>query len=158
MTLKVGDQAPEFSLKTITAEGPKDVTMSSMKGSPVVLLFFPLVNTPVCHQELCSVRDDLKAYETVGAKVCAISVDSPFAQKLWADANGYTFTLLSDFNKEASKAYGALFEDLIGLRGVSKRSAFVVDKEGIVRFAAVSDDPKQMPDFDAIKACVQSLS
>ena len=158
MTLNVGDTAPDFSLKTITTDGPTDVKLSDHKGKNVVLLFFPLVNTPVCHEELCSVRDDLKAYQDLNAQVFAISVDSPFAQKLWADANQYTFTMLSDFNKEASTAYGALFADLIGLKGVSKRSAFVIDKEGVVRYAAVSDNPKQMPDFAAIKSCLANLS
>ena len=87
-----------------------------------------------------------------------ISVDSPFSLKAWAEKEGITIPLLSDFNKEVSAAYGAQFEDLLGFKGVAKRSAFVVDGAGVVRYASVSDDPKQLPDFEAIKACLQTLN
>jgi peroxiredoxin len=156
--VSVGQKAPDFTLKTIGQSGPTDFTLSSLKGKNVVLLFFPLVNTPVCHAELCGVRDTLADYQKLNAEVVALSVDSPFAQKLWADANHYKFTLVSDFNKEVSKAYGAQHEDLIGLKGVAKRSAFVIDKEGVLRFVWISDNPKMQPDFAAIQACLKGLS
>ena len=152
MTLEIGAIAPDFTLKTKTVDGLKDVTLSEHKGeSNVVLLFFPFAFTSVCMAEACSVRDDLKAYEELNAKVYGISVDSPFAQEAMAIKEGLNFPLLSDFNKEVSKSYGVLYEDFIGFQGVSKRSAFVVSKEGTVALAWSSDDPKQLPDFTQIK-------
>lgn len=153
MTLDIGAIAPDFTLKTKTADGLKDVTLSEHKGeSNVVLLFFPFAFTSVCMAEACSVRDDLKTYEELNAKVYGISVDSPFAQEAMAIKEGLNFPLLSDFNKEVSKSYGVLYEDFIGFQGVSKRSAFVVSKEGTVALSWSSDDPKQLPDFAQIKA------
>jgi peroxiredoxin len=153
MTLSVGTTAPNFTLKTKTPEGLSDVSLSSHKGSSsVVLLFFPFAFTGVCTEETCSVRDDLSAYENLNAKVYGISVDSPFAQEAMALKENLNFPLLSDFNKETSLAYGVLYEDFIGFKGVSKRSAFVVSKDGEILFAWSSEDPKQLPDFQAIKA------
>jgi peroxiredoxin len=153
MTLSVGTAAPNFTLKTKTPEGLSDVSLSSHKGSSsVVLLFFPFAFTGVCTEETCSVRDDLSAYENLNAKVYGISVDSPFAQEAMALKENLNFPLLSDFNKETSLAYGVLYEDFIGFKGVSKRSAFVVSKDGEILFAWSSEDPKQLPDFQAIKA------
>lgn len=158
MGLKIGDKAPGFTLKQKTADGLKDVSLSDFQGKKnVVILFFPLVYTSVCTDEMCSVSQGLADYEGLNAQVLGISVDSPFAQEAWAKANNITAPLLSDFNKEVSAAYGSQFEALIGFKGVAKRSAFVVDKAGVVRFASVSDDPKVVPDFDAIKACLKSL-
>ena len=153
MTLSVGTTAPNFTLKTKTPEGLSDVSLSSHKGSSsVVLLFFPFAFTGVCTEETCSVRDDLSAYENLNTKVYGISVDSPFAQEAMALKENLNFPLLSDFNKETSLAYGVLYEDFIGFKGVSKRSAFVVSKDGEILFAWSSEDPKQLPDFQAIKA------
>ena len=152
MTLPIGVDAPDFTLKTKNAEGLQDVTLSSFKGeSNVVLLFFPFAFTGVCTEETCSVRDDLSSYEELDAKVLGISVDSPFAQEAMALKEGLNFPLLSDFNKTVSKAYGVLYEDFIGFEGVSKRSAFVVSKNGAITLSWSSDDPKQLPDFEAIK-------
>ena len=153
MTLSVGTTAPDFTLKTKTPEGLSEVSLSSHKeSSSVVLLFFPFAFTGVCTEETCSVRDDLSAYEKLNAKVYGISVDSPFAQEAMALKENLNFPLLSDFNKETSLAYGVLYEDFIGFKGVSKRSAFVISKEGEILFAWSSEDPKQLPDFEAIKA------
>ena len=152
MTLSVGSSAPDFSLKTKTPEGLSDVTLSSFKGeSSVVLLFFPFAFTGVCTEETCSVRDDLSSYESINAKVFGISVDSPFAQEAMAIKENLNFPLLSDFNKDVSTAYGVLYEDFIDFKGVSKRSAFVISKSGEITFAWSSEDPKQLPDFSAIK-------
>ena len=152
MTLSVGSSAPDFSLKTKTPEGLSDVTLSSFKGeSSVVLLFFPFAFTGVCTEETCSVRDDLSSYESINAKVFGISVDSPFAQEAMAIKENLNFPLLSDFNKDVSAEYGVLYEDFIGFKGVSKRSAFVISKTGEITFAWSSEDPKQLPDFSAIK-------
>jgi glutaredoxin-dependent peroxiredoxin len=152
MTLDIGTIAPDFTLKTKTPDGLNDITLSEHKGeSNVVLLFFPFAFTSVCMAEACSVRDDLKAYDELNAKVYGISVDSPFAQEAMAIKEGLNFPLLSDFNKEVSQKYGVLYEDFIGFQGVSKRSAFVISKEGTVALAWSSDDPKQLPDFAQIK-------
>ena len=155
MTLPTGTPAPNFTLKTKTPEGLSDVDLNSHQGdSSVVLLFFPFAFTGVCTEETCSVRDDLSSYENLNAKVYGISVDSPFAQEAMALKENLNFPLLSDFNKEVSTKYGVLYEDFIGFNGVSKRSAFVISKAGEITFSWSSDDPKQLPDFDAIKAAL----
>lgn len=155
MAISTGIKAPDFTLKSKNASGLADVTLSSNFGkSATVLLFFPLAFTSVCESELCSIRDSLADYEGLNAVVYGISVDSPFAQEAFAKANGFNFPLLSDFNKEVSAAYDVLFADLIGLKGVSKRAAFVVGKDGTVLYAESSDDPKKLPNFDAIKAAL----
>jgi len=155
MTLPIGTTAPNFTLKTKTPEGLIDVDLNSHKGeSSVVLLFFPFAFTGVCTEETCSVRDDLSSYESLNAKVYGISVDSPFAQEAMALKENLNFPLLSDFNKEVSSKYGVLYEDFIGFNGVSKRSAFVISTTGEITFSWSSDDPKQLPDFNAIKAAL----
>ncbi len=155
MATQVGESAPAFALKNTDLE---EVSLADFSGRKVVLLFVPLAFTGVCTQEFCDISAGIDAYDDLGAQVLGISVDSPFSLKAWAEKEGITIPLLSDFNKEVSAAYGAQFEDLLGFKGVAKRSAFVVDGEGVVRFASVSDDPKQLPDFEAIKACLQSLN
>lgn len=159
MGITVGDQAPDFTLKSKSGDDMNDISLSDYRDNKnVVILFFPLAYTGVCTDEMCSVSGGLADYDALDAQVLGISVDSPFAQEAWAKENDITVPLLSDFNKEVSAAYGSQFEDLIGFKGVAKRSAFVVDKTGVVRFASVSDDPTELPDFDAIKACLQALS
>ena len=159
MGITVGDQAPDFTLKSKSGDDMNDISLSDYRDEKnVVILFFPLAYTGVCTDEMCSVSAGLADYDALNAQVLGISVDSPFAQEAWAKENDITIPLLSDFNKEVSAAYGSQFEDLIGFKGVAKRSAFVVDKSGVVRFASVSDDPTELPNFDAIKACLQALS
>lgn len=158
MTIEVGQSAPDFTLPEKPGQDP--VTLSGYRGDKnVVLLFFPLAFSPVCSQELCSLRDgrygELRSQD---AEVLGVSVDSPFALQAWAEQENFSFPLLSDFNKEASKRYGVLYEDLLGLQGVSKRAAFVVDKNGVVQYAEICPTPKDLPDFDAIQAKVAALS
>lgn len=156
MTLEIGSDAPNFTLKTKTAEGLKEITLTDYAGtSNVVLLFFPFAFTSVCMAEACSVRDDLSAYKSLNAKVFGISVDSPFAQEVMSLKESLNFPLLSDFNKTVSKDYGVLYEDFIGFNGVSKRSAFVISSEGKITFSWSSEDPKQLPDFAEIKKALQ---
>ncbi|MFA5258287.1 MAG: redoxin domain-containing protein, partial [Opitutales bacterium] len=156
-SLKVGDKAPLFTLKTKTGDGLKDVSIASNLGEKqTVLLFFPLAFTSVCTQELCSVSAGLGDYSELAAAVYGISVDSPFAQEAFAKASKIKFPLLSDFNKEVSALYGVLFQELIGLKGVSKRSAFVIDFNGFITYVESSDDPTKLPDFDKIKAVLRS--
>ena len=159
MGITVGDQASDFTLKSKSGDDMNDISLSDYRDNKnVVILFFPLAYTGVCTDEMCSVSSGLADYDALDAQVLGISVDSPFAQEAWAEKEGITIPLLSDFNKEVSAAYGSQFEDLIGFKGVAKRSAFVVDKSGVGRFASVSDDPTELPDFDAIKACLQAVS
>ena len=157
MALTTGTKAPNFTLKTKNDEGLHDVTLSDNFGQKkTVLLFFPLAFTSVCVQEMCSVSAGLAAYTNLNATVYGISVDSPFALEQMAKADNLQFPLLSDFNKEVSAAYEVLFADLLGFKGVAKRSAFVVDENGTIIYSESSDDPKQLPDFDAIKAALKA--
>lgn len=160
MPLNVNDRAPEFTLKGFAnpdAPAMEEFSLAKYRGQKnVVLLFFPLVFTPVCTTEMCSVRDTLSQYGDLQAQVLGISVDNPFAQKAWAKENKLNFPLLSDFNKDVSRSFGSLYDDLIGFKGVSKRSAFVIDKNGVVRYASVSDDAKKLPDFAAMQAALKS--
>jgi peroxiredoxin len=156
MALAIGTQAPAFSLKSKTADGLKDVALADTLGKKqTVLLFFPLVYTSVCTAEMCSVSQGLDAYKALDAAIYAISVDSPFAQEAWAKANNITFPILSDFNKEVSKAYDVQYADLLGFKGVAKRSAFVIGKDGVIKYSSSSDDPKVLPDFGAIQAALK---
>jgi len=160
MSVKVGDLAPEFTLKSHLLE---DVSLSDYKGKKnVLILFFPLVNTSVCEKELCSTRDGLSQYETLDAQVLAISVDSPFAQKLWADKFKFDFPLLSDFNKTTINAYGAVHEVFVpgkfDYMGVAKRSAFVVDKQGVIRYVEILDNPGLEPNYDKIQEVLKTLN
>lgn len=155
MAIATGTKAPDFTLKSKNDDGLVDVTLSANYGKgATVLLFFPLAFTSVCESELCGIRDSLADYEGLAATVYGISVDSPFSQEAFAKANNLNFPLLSDFNKDVSAAYDVLFEDLIGLKGVSKRAAFVINKDGEVVYSESSDDPKQLPNFEAIKAAL----
>lgn len=151
----VGSPAPDFSLAP--APGPDRVTLSEHRGEPVVLLFFPLAFSGVCTAELCHMADDWSRWEEVGVKVLGISIDSPFVNRKFAEETKVPFPLLSDFNKDASSAYGVLYPDYFGMRGVSKRSAFVVDREGTIRYAWVAEDSGLMPDFEEIFAAVKAL-
>jgi peroxiredoxin len=156
MSVQVGQDAPDFTLKNTDMQ---DVTLSALEGQKnVVLLFVPLAFTGVCTTELCSVRDNLNAYAQLNAEVFGISVDSPFAQKAWKEKEQLNFTLLSDFNRQAVKAYGAQYESLIGLQGVAKRAAFVIDKQGKIRYAEVLENARELPNFDRINATLKGLN
>ncbi len=156
MPPRSGDPAPDFSLPS--GPGPDRVTLSDFQGTDnVVILFFPLAFSSVCQDELCQVRDSWPEASELGAQVLAISVDSPFVVKRFAEETGVGFPVLSDFNKEAMAAYDVMYQDFFGSRGVAKRSAFVVDKTGTVRYAWVTEDAGVLPDFDAIRAVVDAL-
>ncbi|MCH7973609.1 MAG: peroxiredoxin [Bacteroidetes bacterium] len=152
MLLKVGDKAPDFSLLNSNVE---KVSLSDFRGKNVVLLFFPLANTGTCTKEMCTFRDELKSYEDLNAQVLGVSVDSPFALQMWAEKNNYNFPLLSDFNKEVSASYGALYDVFVpgklDFKGVAKRSAFVIDKDGNIKYTEVLEDAGNEPSYEAIK-------
>ncbi|GAB4185076.1 MAG: peroxiredoxin [Thermoflexibacter sp.] len=154
--LKIGDKAPDFKL--FNSE-KKEVSLSDYKGKNVVVLFFPMAFTSVCTTELCTMRDDIAYYSGLNAEVLAISVDSPFTLAKFKEDQRLNFPLLSDFNKETSKSYDAYYEEFVmGMKGVAKRSAFVVDKEGIIHYAEVLDSAGNLPNFEAIKQTLNSLN
>ena len=154
MALQVGSQAPDFAMKS---NKMADVKLAELRGNKVLLLFVPLAFTGVCTKELCSMRDALKDYESLDCKVFGVSTDSPFALDAWAQKKGYQFPLLSDYNKTVARDYETLYDDLMGFKGVCKRSAYVIDREGKIRYASVSEDARVVPNFDEIKACLQQL-
>ena len=156
MGLTIGQNAPEFILHDTEK---KIVTLAEFKGNNVLLLFFPLAFTGVCTKELCSVRDNIAAYNNVNAKVFGISVDSPQTLARFKEEQHLNFPLLSDFNKEASIVYGCLYDAFIGwMKGVSKRSAFIIDKEGILQYAEVLENAGDLPDFEKIREILSSLN
>ncbi len=156
MSIKVGDKAPEFTLPNTDRE---EVSLNEFKGNKnVLLLFFPFAFTGVCTKELCSTRDNLKAYENLNAEVLAVSVDSPFTLGKFKEENKLNFNVLSDFNKSTSSRYGAIYDDFLGFSGVAKRSAFVIDKSGVVRYSEVLDNAGDLPDFNAIQSTLSELS
>ncbi len=155
MPIQVGEKAPSF---TLVASDKSKVSLSDFKGRNVVLLFFPLAFTSTCTKELCSTRDGLDVYENSNAQVLAISVDSPYALARYKEMHGLNFPLLSDFNKVASKRFDTIYtEFVLGMKGVSKRSAFVIDGKGIVRYAEVLDNAGDLPNFEAIQKVLAGL-
>ena len=151
MAIPTGIKAPEFTLKTKTADGLHDIKLSDNFGRKnTVLLFVPLAFTGVCTKELCDVSAGLSAYESLNAQVIGISVDSPFAQEAWAQKESITIPLASDLNKEVAKAYDVLLPDLVGIGSASARAAFVIDKEGVVRYSEQTPTPLELPTFEAI--------
>jgi len=156
MSVKVGEKAPVFTLYSSDKE---QVTLENFKGKKVVLLFFPLAFTSTCTVELCTIRDDISNYNDLNAQILAISVDSPQTLNRFKQDQNLNFTLLSDFNKEVSRIYDALYEEFsLGMRGVSKRAAFVIDKEGTVRYAEVLESAGDLPNFEAIKQILTKLN
>ena len=149
MKIEIGTKAPEFSL--YNSEKNK-VSLSDFKGKNVVLLFFPLAFTGTCTKELCGVRDNISQYNSSNAAVIGISVDSVYTLAKYKEEQHLNFQLLSDFNKEVSISYGSLYQSFgYGMQGVSKRSAFVIDKEGMVRYAEVLENATEIPDFEKIQ-------
>jgi glutaredoxin-dependent peroxiredoxin len=155
MAIEPGKPAPDFSLVDSEKQTRK---LSDFRGKNVVLLFFPQAFTGTCTKELCQARDEMSMYNDLNAQVLGISVDSIFTLAKFKAEQNYNFPLLSDFNKEVSRLYGAIFEEWIhGMKGVSKRASFVIDKEGIVRYAEVLATAPEYPNFDAIKKTLEGL-
>ena len=162
MALKVGDKAPDFELTTKAADGPKLLKLSSNAGKNTVLLFFPMAFTGVCTKEMCEVSQGLGAYAGLNADVLGISGDNPFAQAAWAEKEKITVPLLSDYEHKVARNYGCAYDSFLPAKnlpmgGVPKRSAFVVDKGGVIRYAEIKESPGDLPNFDAIKACLAQL-
>lgn len=156
MSLTVGEKAPDFTLFD-TEKQP--VTLSQLQGKNVLLLFFPLAFTSVCTAELCGIRDNIANYSNVNAEVFGISTDSIFTLAKFKEEQGYNFALLSDYNKDASAAYDSLYETFpsFGMKGVSKRAAFVIDKVGDIAYAEICATPKDVPNFTGIDEILAKL-
>jgi len=155
MSATVGQKAPDFQLPN---QDKNMVTLSASKGKNVVLLFFPAAFTSTCTKELCQTRDELSFFGNLNAEVYGISVDMPFTLAKFRADNNLNFSLLSDFNKEAITAYGCKYDTwILGLKGVAKRSSFVIDKEGIIRFAEILENASDYPNFDGIKKALEEL-
>ena len=155
MNIEIGKLASDF---TLYDSAKNRITLSDMKGQNVLLLFFPLAFTSTCTAELCSIRDNISFYNNVNAKVFGISVDSLHTLAKYKSDQNLNFTLLSDFNKDVSLLYGSLYEMFgYNMKGVSKRSAFVVDKDGIVRYAEVLENAGEQPNFKNIALILEGL-
>ncbi len=155
MKIEVGQAAPDF---TLFDTEKKQVTLSELKGHPILLLFFPLAFTSTCTEELCSIRDNIAWYKNVKAKVIGISVDALHTLAKYKEDQQLNFTLLSDFNKDVSRSYDTIYEMFgYNMKGVSKRSAFVIDQEGIVQYAEVLENAGDLPNFSKIQDALTAL-
>ncbi len=158
MPLSIGTQAPDFNLKSKSSGELKDVKLSDNFGKKnTVILFFPLAFTGVCTQELCDITAGLGQFTGLNAEVIGISVDSPFAQEAWARQEKIGITLVSDLNKATTDAYDVRFPGLAGIGDTAARAAFVVDKKGVVQYAEQTPTPKDLPNFEAVKAALAKL-
>jgi len=156
MRIEIGKPAPDFSLFDTDK---KKKSLADFKGKNILLLFFPQAFTSTCTKELCAVRDDIGRYSNVNAEVIGISVDSVFTLRRYKEDQQYNFPLLSDFNKEVSAAYGSLYAEwILEMKGVSKRSAFIIDKKGVICYAQVLETAGDIPDFGAINELLDSLN
>jgi peroxiredoxin len=158
MPIPVGSKAPDFTLKSKQPSGLVDVKLSNNFGKKnTVLLFYPLSFTGVCTQEMCDITTGLNAYKELNADVIGVSVDSPFAQEAWAQKEKIGITLASDLNKTTIKAYDVVFPMLAGAGDTAARSAFVIDKNGVVQYSEQTPSPKELPNFNAIKETLSKL-
>ncbi|HTV40032.1 MAG TPA: redoxin domain-containing protein [Candidatus Sulfotelmatobacter sp.] len=158
MAIKAGSKAPDFTLKSKQASGLVDVKLSDNFGKKnTVLLFFPAAFTSVCTKEMCDLSGGLNAYTSTGAEVIGISIDTPFAQEAWAHKEKIGVTLASDLNKEVIKKYDVVFPMLAGVGDTAARAAFVIDKNGVVQYSEQTPTPKELPNFEAVKATLAKL-
>jgi len=163
MALAVGTKAPEFSLPTKTADGPKQIRLSENFGKAnTLLLFFPMAFTGTCTTEMCGISNGLREYTDLNASVYGISGDNPFAQEAWAKKESITVPLLSDYEHKVAKQYDVMYDSFLpemnlGMSGVPKRSAFIVDRAGVIQYAESNDDARELPNFDKIKAKLAEL-
>ena len=163
MALSVGTQAPDFTLCTLGANGPELYKLSDNVGRQnILLLFVPMAFTGVCTKEFCEISQGINEYNQLNAAVVGISGDNPFAQAEWAKKEGITLKLLSDYDHKVTAAYDVAYDAFLPAKnlimgGVPKRSAFIVDKSGVIQYAESSDNPGDLPNFAAIKAKLKDL-
>jgi peroxiredoxin len=163
MALAGGTKAPDFTLSTKTADGPKQIRLSDNLGKKnTLLLFFPMAFTGTCTTEMCNATNELPNYSGLNTVVYGISGDNPFAQEAWAQKEKISVTLLSDYEHKVAKDYGVVYDSFLpernlGMGGVPKRAAFVIDKNGVIQHADVREDARELPDFDKIKAKLEQL-
>jgi peroxiredoxin len=163
MALAIGTKAPDFSLPTKTAEGPKQIKLSGNFGKTnTLLLFFPMAFTGTCTTEMCTISNGLREYSDLNATVYGISGDNPFAQEAWAKKESITVPLLSDYEHKTAKEYDVMYDSFLpqmnlGMSGVPKRSAFIIDRAGVIQYAESNDDARELPNFDKIKARLAEL-
>ncbi|HBB58438.1 MAG: peroxiredoxin [Chitinophagales bacterium] len=156
MAIQIGQSAPDF---TLFDSDKNPVQLSAQQGNNVLLLFFPQSFTGVCTKELCSIRDNIALYNDAHAKVFGISVDSVFTLGKFKEEQQLNFPLLSDFNKKVSELYDTIYHDwILDMKGVSKRSAFVIDRKGVVQYAEVLESAGDIPDFEKINAKLKELA
>jgi peroxiredoxin len=160
MALSVGSKAPDFTVPTLGANGPELFKLSEQIGkNNLVLLFVPMAFTGVCTKELCEISGGINAYKNLNATVVAVSGDNPFAQKAWAEKENITIQLLSDYDHKVATAYDSFLPAKnLTMGGVAKRSAFVIDKQGVIQYAEVLESPGDVPNFDAVQAKLKELS
>ncbi len=156
MALTAGTEAPDFSLPP-AGDPEARVGLDEAEGLKLVLLFFPMAFTPVCTEEACTVSEDLSEYRNLNAKVMGISVNSPFTQDAWKEREDFDLPLLSDFNREVVDAYDVNRNELLGLKNVANRAAFVIDEDGVIQYSWESEDPTHLPPFEDIREAVKSL-
>ena len=154
MSVDVGSVAPDF---TLMDQDRQPVTLSGLRGKPVVIAFFPAALSSVCTAELCNLRDSMARLNSTQAQVLGISVDTFFTLKAFRDSQQLTFPLLSDFNKEAIQQFGVFNPDMIGLKGIAKRAVFVLDGKGVVRHREVLEDARNEPNYDAVFGALDGL-
>lgn len=155
MSVEVGSKAPDF---TLMDEDRQPVTLSAaLQKGPVVLAFFPAAFSATCEAELCTFRDSLASLTPSKAQVIGVSTDTFFALKAFAEKQQFGFPLLSDFNKDVIRQYGVVNPDMIGLKDIAKRSVFVIDRSGIVRYREVLDDARNEPDYAKIREALAGL-
>ena len=163
MPLAVGTKAPDFTLSTKTADGPKRIKLSDNFGKKnTLLLFFPMAFTGTCTTEMCGVSTDLAAYSSLNASVYGISGDNPFAQEAWAQKEKIAVPLLSDYEHKVTQAYDVAYDSFLpqmnlGMGGVPKRAVFIIDRDGVIQYAQSNDDARALPNFEKIKAKLAEL-
>ena len=157
MAIPIGSTAPDFTLKSKTPADVEVKLSNNFGKKNTVLLFFPLAFTGVCTKEMCDITAGLGAYSSLNAEVIGVSVDSPFAQAAWAKQDKIGITLASDLNKTVTKAYDVVFPMLAGVGDTSARAAFVIDKNGVVQYSEQTPTPKDLPNFEAVKAALGKL-
>ncbi len=158
MAISVGTKAPDFTLKSKQPSGLVDVKLSDNAGKRnTVLLFFPAAFTSVCTKEMCDITAGLNSYSSLNASVIGISVDTPFAQEAWAQKEKINIVLASDLNKEVTRNYDVVFPMLAGIGDTAARAAFVIDKQGVIRYSEQTPTPKDLPDFNKVKETLAKL-